>query len=155
MQGFPNHHLLKEGGAVLLGEYESEEKLFMVGLKSRAYPYVIDEAVHPSCQATTIKGEVYEVSYDLIQRLDAFEGHPYHYTRQTLIVHAGNRFQPVIAYTYIVINEFLKAEIEAAFEERQQSWHSAPGRSPGEERFIIVPDGNWKNLIAASAAEDK
>ncbi len=163
MRDFPNHHLLEEGGAVLLGEYESEEKLFMIGLKSRAYPYLIDESVHPSCQATTIKGEVYEVSYDLIKRLDAFEGHPYHYTRQTLIVfprqslgqspspqplvrdevHALaspniNKFQPIIAYTYMVINEFMKAEIEAAF----------------DERFINVPDGDWKNLIAASAAKD-
>ncbi len=138
MRDLPNHHLLEEAGAQFLGSFETEEKLFMVGLKSRAYPYVIDEAVHPSCQATTIKGEVYEVSYDLIQRLDAFEGHPYHYTRQTLIVHSGNKFQPVIAYTYMVINDFLKSEIEAAF----------------EERFIVVPDGDWKKLIAASAAED-
>ncbi len=138
MRGFPNHHLIEEGNAQFLGVHESEEKLYMVGLRSGAYPYLIDEAVHPSCQPTTIKGEVYEVSYDLIQRLDAFEGHPYHYTRQTLIVHNGNRFQPVIAYTYMIINEFMKAEIEAAF----------------EERFIIVPDGDWKNLIAAKAAED-
>ncbi len=138
MRDLPNHHLLEEGGAQFLGSHETEEKLFMVGLKSGAYPYVIDEAVHPSCQATTIKGEVYEVPYDLILRLDAFEGHPYHYTRQTVIVHSGNRFQPVIAYTYIVINEFMKAEIEAAF----------------DERFMVVPDGDWKNLIAASAAKE-
>lgn len=138
MRGFPNHHLLEEGGAVLLGEYETEEKLYMVGLRSGAYPYVIDEAVHPSCQATTIKGEVYEVPYDFILRLDAFEGHPNHYTRQTIIVHKGNRFQPIIAYTYMVINDFLKFEIEAAF----------------EERFINVPDGDWKNLIAAVTTKE-
>ncbi len=138
MRDLPNHHLLEEGGAQFLGVYESEEKLFMIGLRSGAYPYLIDESVHTSCQATTIKGEVYEVSYDLIQRLDAFEGHPYHYTRQTIIVHAGNKFQPVIAYTYLVINDFLKAEIEAAF----------------EERFINVPDGDWKNLIAASTSKE-
>ncbi len=138
MRDLLNHHILEEGGAVLLGDFESEEKLFMVGLRSGAYPYVIDEPVHPSCQPTTIKGEVYEVSYDLVKRLDAFEGHPHHYTRQTLIVHHGDKFQPVIAYTYMVINEFMKDEIAAAF----------------EERFMVVPDGDWKNLITAKAAED-
>ena len=130
-QGFPNHHLLKEGGAVLLGTFESEEKLYMVGLRSGAYPYVIDEPVHPTCVPTIIKGEVYEVSYDLMRRLDTFEGHPHHYTRVTLIVHQDNRFQPIIAYTYMVINEFLKAEISAAF----------------EERFINIPSGDWTDEI--------
>ena len=130
-QGFPNHHLLVEGGATLLGTFESEEELYMVGLKSGAYPYVIDEPVNPTCVPTTIKGEVYEVSYDLMLKLDAFEGHPHHYTRQTLIVHQNDRFKPTIAYTYIVINEFLKAEISAAF----------------DERFVNVPSGDWNNLI--------
>ena len=137
-KGLHNHHLLEEGGAVLLGDFESEEKLFMIGLRSGAYPYVIDEPVHQSCQLTTIKGEVYEVSYDLIQRLDLFEGHPHHYTRTPIIVYQEDRFKPVIAYTYIVINEFLKAEIELAF----------------EERFMVVPDGDWKNLIVARPPED-
>lgn len=130
-QGFPNHHLLTEGGAVLLGEYESEEKLYMVGLKSGAYPYVIDESLHPTCVQTTIRGEVYEVTYDLMQRLDLFEGHPNHYTRVPIIVHQNDKFKPTIAYTYIVINEYLKSEIAVAF----------------EDRFTVVPSGDWKKML--------
>jgi gamma-glutamylcyclotransferase (GGCT)/AIG2-like uncharacterized protein YtfP len=136
MRGFPNHHLIEEGNAQFLGVHESEEKLYMVGLRSGAYPYLIDEPVHPTCQATTIKGEVYEVTYDLIQRLDLFEGHPHHYTRTPIIVYQDDRFKPTIAYTYMVIHEFMKDEIAVAF----------------EERFVTVPSGDWKkNFIVENA----
>ena len=128
-EGFPNHHLLLEGGAIPLGNFESEENLYMVGLKSGAYPYVLDEPVHPTCIPTTIKGEVYEVTYNLMRRLDTFEGHPHHYTRTTLIVHQGNKFQPTIAYTYIVINEYLKSEIAEVF----------------EKKFNVISSGDWAN----------
>lgn len=131
LTGLSNHKILQYGNAKFISSYETHEKYYMVGLKSGAYPYVIDEPVHPTCQATTIRGELYEISEHLLAKLDAFEGHPHHYTRQLIAVHNGNVFEPVMAYTYMITNEYMKTEIAAAF----------------DQRFANVTGGDWKRFI--------
>lgn len=134
LTNLPNHKLLKYGNARLLGIYKTQDPFYMIGLKSGAYPYLLDEPVHPNCKESTIIGELYEVSEHLLEKLDSFEGHPHHYTRQSIIVNNGNIFEPIVAYTYMVTNEFMKAEISAAF----------------ETRFVPIPSGDWKKFYSNS-----
>ena len=51
----------------------------------------------------TIEGDVWEITQDTLDRLDAYEGYPHLYTRETVVTEAGHS---VIVY---VFNRFVES----------------------------------------------
>ena len=74
-RNFFNHNRYLKGSK-FLGEYVTPPKYTMVDMGY--YPGVIREGHTP------IKGEVYEVGEDIIERLDELEGHPNFYEREEI-----------------------------------------------------------------------
>jgi gamma-glutamylcyclotransferase (GGCT)/AIG2-like uncharacterized protein YtfP len=74
--GFWNHHYLED--SEYLGKAETKEKYAMyVG----GIPFVVKGQ-----KVSTIKGEVYEVSKDVLKEIDRLEGHPFAYRREKVKV---------------------------------------------------------------------
>jgi gamma-glutamylaminecyclotransferase len=123
-RGLQNHHKLESG--LYRGEWRTDRKYFMTGMKSGAYPYVSLEQLHEDQAPTHIHGELYGVSDDLLRVLDALEGHPTQYMRQKvdLVNDAHGR---ATAYMYILESSELLEGIRVNF----------------KKRFVDVPHGDW------------
>ncbi|MDQ7056677.1 MAG: gamma-glutamylcyclotransferase family protein [Persephonella sp.] len=74
-KGFWNHSFL--GNSRFLGYGKTKEKY---SLYADSIPYVVKEPL------TQIKGEIYEVDDETLQRLDELEGHPSFYKRELVDV---------------------------------------------------------------------
>jgi gamma-glutamylcyclotransferase (GGCT)/AIG2-like uncharacterized protein YtfP len=70
---FGEIHNARLGGSRLLGEAHTEPRYTLVDLG--AYPALLDEGT------TSVSGELYEVTADVLAALDEFEGHPEDYCR--------------------------------------------------------------------------
>lgn len=82
-QGYSNNYLLNQ--AVFAGKATSLSPFYMVG-KGMSFPYVLGkgyEFPNTKAQAHFIKGEMYTVTDAVLARLDALEGCPSHYKRDT------------------------------------------------------------------------
>lgn len=127
-KGLQNHSKLVD--ATYKGVYQTVDPYTMIGLKSKAYPYVIAKPVHESVDAVPITGEVYEVSDTLLAELDRLEGHPTQYKR-TLVKVRSDASKTLLAYMYILENEEMIRDIAKAF----------------ERRFVAVPSGDWVHFL--------
>ena len=65
--------------------YEPSEQLD-AQVEKYPYPYLMKSGVNPSHTASQIIGEVYEVSDEVLQKLDVLEDHPATYLRQPVKV---------------------------------------------------------------------
>ena len=74
-KGYWNHHILENSRFIGLAITKDKYSLFADGI-----PYVV------KIPLTQIKGEVYEVDSDTLERLDALEGHPNFYKRELIDV---------------------------------------------------------------------
>lgn len=128
-KGMLNHQVLETIGVLYIGEYKTTNNYFMVGLKSKAYPYVVNEDINNNLVKGPIYGEVYAVSDEVLSHLDKLEGHPYSYTRE--IVNVNNEEQILRAYIYIVKNQEMINSIKENF----------------GKRFVTVPGNNWKKYV--------
>jgi gamma-glutamylaminecyclotransferase len=125
-KGMPNHVRLQNADvATYIGTFVTREQYYMIGLKSKAYPYTTEEQLHPSLQPVQIQGELYEISESLLKSLDVLEGHPDEYMRKPVCIGDG-----IQAEMYVLENPAVKREIAKAFER-------------GWTRFVSVPDGDW------------
>lgn len=125
-KGMPNNVRLQVADAKYIGAYTTRDPYYMIGLKSKAYPYATEEQLHPSLQPPVqIQGELYEISESLLQSLDVLEGHPDEYMRKPVWI--GDDMQ---AEMYVLENPAVKREIAKAFER-------------GWTRFVSVPGGDW------------
>ena len=101
-KGQVNHYLLADMGASYVGDFATAKAYYMVGLRSLAYPYVIEDYMGKS---GPVYGEVYSISEEGIAFLDRLEGHPHNYIREE--VDLVNRDGELKAYMYILRNKEL------------------------------------------------
>ncbi len=73
-KGFGNHHYLKT--ATLLGAAKTALPYPMI-LKHKAFPYLINKPK----KGLQVKGELYQIDYPTLLKIDELEGYPEHYTR--------------------------------------------------------------------------
>lgn len=143
MQGGANAHLL--AGCRLLAKARTKSPYYMVSNEARKgihssyrYPYVTKMQLHDDQGGgAAIRGEVYEfdevVNADLLSDLDALEGHPDHYRRQSLQV-VTDSSEELDCDAYILEN--------AATLQAIASHLNNAGQSPPSYR--TVPDGDWR-----------
>ncbi len=137
-KGKPNHRLLVKsplGEATYKGLYKTVSRYYMVGLKSGAYPYVMDIPPHTSMKPIEIVGEVYEVDEECLRVIDQLEGHPEHYRRITVSVREAEGEEVINAAMYILTDNSIKTYIQRAMES-------------GWTRFIPVPSGDWCTALS-------
>ncbi len=108
-----------------LGLFRTTEEYYMIGLRSGAYPFITDEQLNPTCKKAFVHGELYEVSEELLAKIDELEGHPHNYTRTRIQITDGEMVQEVDAY--ILINKSMKEDIAENF----------------DMRFIALTDGHF------------
>lgn len=109
MRGLHNHHCLT--GARFLDTAETLDRFVMYNLGY--YPGVMPTGRK---DAATVKGELYTVSQDTLDRLDSLEDHPDHYIRTSTKLASGRT-----AWMYIY-----------------------RGQRPLET--AIVPNGDWREF---------
>lgn len=120
--GQPNNYRLAIN-STHKGTFKTQDKYYMIGLKSGAYPYVTDEDLDSFQDPTQITGDLYEVDSGTITWLDMLEAH---YERKTVILDNG-----LEAQMYILLDPTIKAEIRKHF---NRGW---------TRRFKAVPSGDW------------
>ena len=128
-KGMINHNLLNNMDAKYIGDYKTIENYYMIGLKSKSYPYVIEENINNDLIKSPIYGEVYTISNEDILYLDGLEGHPYNYIREKINVISETN--SINAYMYILRNEEMLDAIKTNF----------------GKRFIAVPGNDWKKFL--------
>jgi gamma-glutamylaminecyclotransferase len=120
---FQNHYLLED--SKYIGEATTTDFYTMIGTKSKAFPYIISN--YPDNAGTCIKGEVYDISEEVLEKLDKLEGHPDTYTRRNIYVSADK--DSLIVFAYILDNQYILNNIIKYI----------------GKRFEIIEDGIWKN----------
>lgn len=110
LRGEPNHDLL--GQSPFLGEARTEPVYSLVNMGP--FPAMVREG------STSVVGEVYEVTNEVLEILDALEGHPQWYYRTTLELTNG-----IVAEAYLL------------------------ERSEAEGRPVIA-SGDWRELSRQS-----
>ena len=130
-KGQPNHRLLEEPGVQFIGYYTTLDPMYMIGLKSKSFPYVVTEQIHEDLKPTPITGELYEITLAVLEKLDALEGHPSYYRRRPVVVFNVKEAKTRLAYMYILDNAELIEGI-------QESFH---------KRFVPINKGNWIKFI--------
>jgi len=124
-KGFQNNYKLD--AAEYGGMYHTVQTFYMIGAKSGAYPYVTAEQLHESLLPTSIYGELYHVSPELLESLDNMEGHPTQYKRR-IVELANDAGKKTMAHMYVMESEELKDGIQKSF----------------ERRFVAVNGGDWR-----------
>jgi gamma-glutamylaminecyclotransferase len=115
--------------SIFCGDYITCDKFYMIGTKSKSYPYVCREQIHNSITLTYIHGELYYINNNILLELDRMEGHPTEYKRDLITIHKDG--EEKIAYMYLLESEELKEGINKDF----------------FKRFINVPSGNWLHHV--------
>lgn len=90
-KGYSNHRLLESSRFV--NNATSIMRLAMTG-EGKAFPYV--HGYDP--KGYQIKGEVYEVTPEVMKRLDTLEGYPYHYDRTEMWFQVGAQMKKAWIY---------------------------------------------------------
>lgn len=125
-----NHHVLETFGATYVGFFTTLESYYMVGLKSGAYPYVLETRVHDSLVQGVVYGEVYNLDEKGIAYLDKLEGVPCQYVREKVWV-KKNEGCILEVYMYILRNEVMIDSIAANF----------------EKRYMAVEQNDWSIVV--------
>ena len=135
--GLINHDFLSRSFARVenLGEFVTDSEYSLVGLASRAYPFMTAAAPPVSCNLvgaarTHITGEVFALDAadgDGLRSLDALEGG---YAKRQISVTRRRDGAHVVAWVYLTENP----ETIASF------WENRHGR------FVAVPGGDWRTF---------
>ena len=130
-KNLPNHYKLDSPSVQYIGNYITTDPMYMIGLKSKAYPYVVQTKIHEDLEPTPIRGELYKVSRHTLSMIDALEGYPTHYVRKIVGVYNGKKYMK--AYMYILENTELIEGIQSSF----------------HKRFLPVNHGDWVKFIVS------
>ena len=125
-KGLANSYKLADAG--YMGLYKTKDKYAMVGLRSKAYPYVIEKELC-EIEPVYITGELYKIDEDILAELDILEGHPHEYTRKRIPVTNGKYVYH--AYMYIIENPDTITGILSGI----------------GKRFVVLKDGDWINFM--------
>lgn len=99
--GHSNNRLLEY--STFVGKGSSLGLMYMIG-KGMGFPYVLGKSYdfpHTKAVAKAINGEVYEVTETTLAALDALEGCPSHYTRETCYVRIKETGKIEECYIYV------------------------------------------------------
>ena len=89
--GKPNHHLLAGARLWMIGKTAKRFRMYCNGY----FPMItLDREGYP------IRGEVYQVTPQILERLDRLEGVPHHYYRDSVTVVNAN-WNRCVAYVYV------------------------------------------------------
>ena len=103
---------------------------------------------------SSIYGEVYEIKYSDLPRLDSLEGNGYLYNRSAVIIKHPNGTKK-IAYTYVYANSVEGKEKINFFSSNKDDyvWYACYGSNLCHERFMcyITGKGNTKYNISTRA----
>lgn len=130
-KGLQNHYRITEMGANYMGEFETTNMYYMIGLKSGAYPYVTKEKVSDDANISHIRGEIYEIKRTCLQDLDILEGSPINYIRRLDDFYEIDTNKKKKAFIYMLENKELIDGIRASF----------------GKRFVNINDGNWLSYV--------
>lgn len=136
--GLVNHDFIRRNFARVesLGEYVTDLEYTLIGLASRAYPFMTAAAPPGSCSLigatrARITGEVFALDVadgDGLRSLDALEGG--YAKRQISVSRRSDGLSTVVVWVYLMENP----ETIASF------WENRHGR------FVAVPDGDWRTF---------
>lgn len=124
-----NHYRLE--GAIFKGFAKTIDYYYMIGLKSKTFPYVTTDKLNDSLELSQITGELYDVSDTLLEGLDNLEGHPTWYKRTRIPVVNSSENSEKYAFMYILEDEEIKKGIRQSF----------------DKRFMSVPTGDWMDVV--------
>lgn len=100
-KGRYNHGYLRE--AKYVGEYHTNNEYTLL---VKGFPYLVAR------NGQGCRGELYEVSKDLLRLLDTVEGHPDFYTRTRILVYDIETGVPVTAEVYLHADIFTPRDYE-------------------------------------------
>jgi len=103
------HHYLKNSR--FLGYATTKQKHPMIISVKGWYPYLLDV----KNMGFNVKGEVYEINFRTLRRLDRIEETPHYYRRKKITVLLKGRTVKVWVYVYPKKKYFLKKEIISEF----------------------------------------
>jgi gamma-glutamylaminecyclotransferase len=103
------HHYLKN--ARFLGYAQTVYKYPMILSKNGWYPYLLDK----KNRGYFIKGEVYEINYNLLKILDRLEEVPRYYKRKKIVVNLNGKKIEAFCYFYAGVKKFVKKELMDEF----------------------------------------
>lgn len=114
-RGFPNSHLLKD--AEMAGHFETEEKYPLVVGGEFYSPYLLNI----EGKGHNVRGEVYRVDDDMLEKLDELERVGVNYTRKAVNVR-NSRGEKVEVLAYLKCNytrDLLEAECHPEYNDRR------------------------------------
>jgi gamma-glutamylaminecyclotransferase len=130
LSGMRNNHRVE--GCKFIGEAYTREKYYMTSLKTKCYPMVSYIPIHSSQRLTNIKGEVYEITEDVLKKIDNLEGHPYFYTHQEIEVKChlkdSNDIKILNCYCYIILQPDIIRKIGEDYEDYSQNVNNGDWR---------------------------
>jgi gamma-glutamylaminecyclotransferase len=134
-KGYSNHSFLS--GAKFIGKAETCSTYLMIG-KDMPFPYLLRYA-RASEGGLKIQGEVYEVSSDILAKLDMLEGVPHHYKKEEVyVVTDSNTCMPVQTYVKATIRESdLTHPFIGTFEKKSYT-HTARSDSSYDNLVILT-----------------
>ena len=103
------HFYLKN--AEFLGYAKTSFKYPLILSKSGWYPYMLDL----KNVGYYVLGEVYEINYNLLKKLDRLEEVPYYYKRKKICVKIKHKSMEVYTYFFAKKEKFLKSELMQEF----------------------------------------
>ncbi|WP_456479048.1 gamma-glutamylcyclotransferase family protein [Nautilia sp.] len=103
------HYYLKN--ASFLGYAETLKKYPLVISENGWYPYLLEKS---GC-GFYIKGELYEINYNLLKKLDRLEEVPHCYRRRKIYVKIGSKSTRAFTYFFAKEKKFLKKELIKEF----------------------------------------
>jgi gamma-glutamylaminecyclotransferase len=124
-KGFINNILLKNQS--YLGEFITNKEYHLFGPKSLLFPYLVENQIN-NIKQTNIYGEVYDIDYDILKRIDDYTNHPDFFLRKQIKV------QSVIDNSEIIVDTYFLNSIIMINEIKENKY----------SRFINIESGDWK-----------
>jgi len=120
---------MEEINSNFLGYFQTDNPYYMIGLKSRAYPYITGTKVSEDGIPIHIYGELYSIQRSDLRTFDALEGCPTNYVRRYEAIHLEKRINTekttkTYAYLYVLENTELLEGIKHNFTKRFMNIHS-------------------------------
>ncbi len=124
-KGFVNNILLKNQS--YLGEFITTKEYHLFGPKSLLFPYLVENQIN-NIKQTHIYGEVYDIDYDVLKRIDDYTSHPDFFLRKQIKV------KSVIDNSEIIVEAYFLNSILMINEIKENKYN----------RFINIEYGDWK-----------
>jgi gamma-glutamylcyclotransferase (GGCT)/AIG2-like uncharacterized protein YtfP len=121
-----NHYFLKD--CPYIGVFETEQKYQII--KHQNFPYASDNKFFDNEDYTTIIGEVYQVTEQVLSKINTFSGYPNYYKRELITV-TNKKNLNLNAHIYLLTNESILSDIK----EHQNS------------KYDIITSGDFLNNL--------